>query len=58
MSYHYLHIYVYMLMTPAVDTDTVAMFGIEFITVFTALLLKKRIAVYHSDVTQLLAVSR
>jgi len=38
--------------------DTVAMFGIEFIIVFTALLLKKRIAIYHSDVTQLLSVSR
>jgi len=38
--------------------ETVAMFGIEFIIVFTALLLKKRIAVFHSDVTQLLAVSR
>jgi len=38
--------------------DTVAMFGIEFIIILTALLLKKRIAVYHSDVTQLLSVSR
>jgi len=38
--------------------DTVAMFDIEFIIVFTALLLKKRVAVYHSDVTQLLLVTR
>lgn len=37
-------------------TDIVAMFGIEFIIVFTALLLKKRIAVYHSDISQLLTV--
>jgi len=39
-------------------TDIVAMFGIEFIIVFTALLLKKRIAVYHSDISQLLTVCR
>ena len=38
--------------------DTMAMFGIEFIIVFTALLLKKRIAIYHSDVPQLLSVCR
>ena len=38
--------------------DVIQQLGIEAILVYTALLLKKRVAVYHPDIQQLLNIVR
>lgn len=40
------------------SSDVVQMFGIESIYIYTALLLKKRVAVYAPDVNDVLKVTR